>query len=116
MVMVLVPAIPAVPSTHVTVCPLAVQVPPVTVPEVNVMAAGSVSVTTTAAAVDGPLLVSLRVYVIGPPAMGFAEVVLVNTRSACDPIADVVDAVLFAGLGSVVVAETVAVLTKVPTR
>src|SRR5688572_11402724 len=77
------------PRLQVTVpppSPLAggVQVPWLGVADVNVTPAGRLSVTTTPAAVDGPALVTVTVYVSVPFAStGSGESVFVTERSAC---------------------------------
>ena len=75
---------------------------------------GNVSLTSGANAVDGPLFVTVNVYVTDPPAFTDAGPVFTIARSACGvTVVDSVD-VLFDGSGSAVVLDTVAVFDSTP--
>jgi hypothetical protein len=84
--------------------------------ETKVRFAGVVSATETPVAVLGPLLVTVTVYVMLLPAVAVAAPVLVIERSAAAPVVVEAVAELFAGVGSGVVDETVAVLVIVPEK
>jgi hypothetical protein len=112
MVTVAVAALARVPRLQLTA---AVQVPWLGVAETNVTPVGTASVKVTPVAGDGPLLVTIRVYVrLLPIPTGLGEAVLVTARSAEDVAVTLVEAVLFAVLGSNSFNVTVAVFVDVP--
>jgi hypothetical protein len=74
--------------------------------------AGVGSATDTPVAVLGPLFVTVMVYTTFVPAVTFAGPVFVSDMSAWKVTVVCTDAVLFAGVGSVVVETTVAVFVK----
>ena len=83
-VMVAVAPSARLPRFPVTVLPAPVAVPWLAVAETKVTLLGSVSVTVTPVASDGPLLVTVSVYVIVCPATtGSGESVFAIDRSAC---------------------------------
>ena len=90
------------------------QVHPAPVAATNVTPAGSVSVTETPAASDGPLSTTTRAYVTVPPATTLAGPVLVRARSARALTPVTTDEVLFPGAGSAVVDATEAVFDRDP--
>src|SRR4051812_12836726 len=102
---------------HVSVPAARLQVkigPLVCACDTKVVFAGNVSVTETLAASDGPLLVTVTVYVTFDPAVPLAVEVFVIARLAL--VATIVFAVdeLFRPTGSVVVVATDAVFEIVP--
>lgn len=107
-VQVNVPVAPGASGVQVNVGPL------VCVTLANVAFAGTVSVIVTVDAVDGPLFVTVIVNAPVVP-LGAVAGVLVMARSATVWL-PLDDAVLFAGLGSGVVLETVAVFVIVPPK
>ncbi len=85
-----------VPRTSIAQAPAGNPVYPV-----KATPAGSVSVTVTASAVDGPALLTTTLYESGAPATtGSGESVLVMPRAACDCTVTVLDAKLLALFGS----------------
>lgn len=89
------------PMLQVTVA-VPVQVPLVEVAETNSVPVGNASVTVTPVAVDGPLLVTVKVYVTSSPARaGLGEAVLVIATSARGWVLLVTVVVLLPGSGSV---------------
>src|SRR6478736_4387303 len=111
-VIVAVPAFAIVPNKHVTVPPASEQEPCVEVDERNVNDAGSVSVTVTLVAEDGPLFVTASVYVSGVPSVtGFGEAVFTIAISALFASATITVAlaVLPVRLGTMLVAVAVSV-------
>jgi hypothetical protein len=88
--------------------------PLVCVCETNVVFAGSVSVSDTVCAFDGPLFTSAIVYVTFVPGAALAGPVLVTARSALVVTVEVAVEVLLAAFGSLVAAAIVAVLAIEP--
>jgi hypothetical protein len=108
---------PAVSAGRVHVAellPELVQVQPVPVADPKVTPAGRVSVTESPAASEGPLFTTTREYDTVPFTVTVAGPDLVMARSADAVMPVVVDEVLFAGLGSAVVEETLAVFVSEP--
>lgn len=103
MLQVIVPDAPTAGVVHEKAGPL------VCVAETNVVDGGSVSVSVAFAASDGPLFVSVTEYVMFVPVVPEAGPLFVTARSAMLPTVAVVVEELFAGVGSLVVAVTVAV-------
>ncbi len=83
------------------------------VAETSVRPAGSVSVTLTFVATDGPLFLTTTVQVIVPPATAVAGPCLVTSRSLDGPTSVVAVAVLSVGSPSPWSPVTVAVFTRV---
>ena len=86
--------------------PTLLQVHPVPVADTNVMPAGSVSVTVSEAASDGPLFTTTSEYDTDPPATTVAGPVLVIARSADGVTVVLSEELLLAAFGSAVVAAT----------
>jgi hypothetical protein len=104
------------PRLHVTVPADCVQLPWLGAAEPKVTLAGSVSLSVTFVAVDGPRLLTVIVYVNVPPTVtGFGEPVFVTERSAVAMIVSL-SVALLALFGSFTPAGgvTVAVLLSVP--
>jgi hypothetical protein len=92
--------------------PVLVQAQPAPAAEMNVTPAGSVSVTATFDASDGPWFTTTKAYERLPAASTVAGAVLVMARSA-DPVTPVVtEEVLLVGSGSLVVLDTLAVFVR----
>ena len=89
------------------------QAQPGPVADTKVTPAGSVSVTETFAASEGPLLTTTSEYATEPPATTVAGPVFVMARSATAVTVVTAVEVLFAGFGSLVVPATLAVLDRV---
>ena len=93
------------------------QVAPAPPSETSVMPAGSVSVSETSRASDGPRFCTRTVKVAFCPCMtGEATVVFVTTRSACWATTTWASSLLLPATGSVVDVLTVALLVSVPVR
>src|SRR5450432_3020068 len=92
--------------------PTWVQTQPVPAAETKVTPAGSVSLTATATAVDGPALATTSWYVTLPSAAMVGGPDFTSDRSAAAPTLVTRVEVLFAGTGSAVALETVAVLVR----
>lgn len=101
------PVPPAAGVVHVNVGPA------VCVSDTNVVPAGTASVTVTPAASEGPPFAAVIVYVRFVPAVALAGPLFVIARSAATPTVAVAVAALFAGRGSEVVVDTVAVFVIV---
>lgn len=105
----------SVPTLAVTVPALFDTVPCEAEAELKLIELGKTSVTTTFVALDGPLLVTVTVYVSVLPAItGSALSVLAIVRSTLPLAVELVVAVLLAELISVCAPVTVAVLEIVP--
>src|SRR5262249_26298714 len=90
------------------------QVPAVVVTLATVTPVGTVSDSVTPLALDGPLLVTTMVYVMGPPATRAAGATdFVTAMSATLAPPETNEDVLLPGVGSLVDAATVAVLVTV---
>ena len=94
--------------------PTFVQVQPVPVADTSTTPTGSVSVTVSEAASDGPLFTTTSEYDTDPPATTVAGPVLVIARSADAVTVVLADELLFAGSGSAVADDTVAVFDSEP--
>src|SRR5450631_41206 len=90
-----------------------VQVQPGPAADTKLTPAGSVSVTETALASEGPALATVSRYVTEPPGVTLAGPVLMTERSAETPTVVLAVETLFAGTGSTMLEETVAVLDSV---
>src|SRR3954462_13230585 len=91
-------------------------VPVVCDSETNVVLAGTASVSETVDAADGPLFVSVTVYVMSVPATAVAGPLLLMVRSAdADTVAGAVWLLLFK-FGSALSPVAVAVLLSVPVK
>ncbi len=116
--LIVTPALPpllTVPSGHVTVPAACEQLPCVGVADVKVTPPGSVSVTVTPAAEDGPALLTPIVYVSSwPEETGSGESDFVMERSATGSTVVVALALLFAGVGSATPDETLALFVIEP--
>src|SRR4051794_40514075 len=97
---------PRAQATVVSHVPTEVVAPAPTTP------AGSGSVTATERASEGPVLVTVIVHEIGPPATAFAGPVFVNVSAAVDVNVAVVSAASSPGCPSVVSLLTVARLVR----
>jgi hypothetical protein len=93
-----------------TICPAAEQLHPVPVPEMKPKPVGKVSVTRIeAAAVEGPLFVTVIAYVPLMPTVKLPVCVLTMERSACGVSVSTSLALLLFGFGSIVPTGTVIV-------
>jgi hypothetical protein len=102
------------PCVHVTVKD-PVQIQPGEAVETNITPAGSTSVTVASAAADGPKFETEIVYVAVVPATSVPACTFVTNKSALVFTTDGPSvATLFAGVGSGVVDDAVALLVKVP--